>query len=405
MADTLFDRAVSPRVILPLLLVIVVILALLSPETFDVNNQDRLTTYSVQEGGARGFYQTADQLGWSVSRLESSFSDSMDRNVTYVLLSPPRTLRTREEQQLLAAVRGGASLLLVGGRRFRLLDSLGLNRTGSPRSEVDDQAGMWASVSTGRAGCRRSIPGELAGLDLVYETVALQDSNAVVTPLIVAAGRRGREHIAVGMQYGRGRVVVVTERRMFRNDVIRMCDKKEGVMAMRMLEWVSEPVGRRVVFDEYHHGFGSGDAPTRVIARGVAGSPSGRVAIQVAIAALVLLISAAARPIPPRPRERIERRSPFEHVGALARAYENVGATRRATRLFVRGLRRRHDAASWRGGSDEEYLRAIVTNHPSLAPDVNTVLTSMNNQVSPADFIQVGAAVDRIERKLSREHS
>jgi hypothetical protein len=236
--------------------------------------------------------------------------------------------------------------------------------------------------------------------------MTLDDSVAHDTVTFVASRAfRRRELVAVGLRLGRGRAVVVSEPDIFRNDVLRLCQRKEGVLAVRILQWLAEPVGNELVFDEFHHGYGRRESAMSVIRRSVTRSPGGRVLLQLLAAALVLMVAVGTRPIPPRPRERIERRSPFEHVGALARAYENVGATRRATRLLVRGLRRRHDAAAWRRGSDEEYLRAVATSHAALTPSVSTVLNAMNNAPKPAEFMDVGRAIETIERTLSSVYS
>ena len=107
------------------------------------------------------------------------------------------------------------------------------------------------------------------------------------------------------------------------------------------------------------------------------------------------------RPLRPRPRARVERRSPLEHVGALAQAYERVGATRLATRRLVHGVKRRHAGAAARI-DDEELLRQIAARHPEVAGDVARLLDGTRRQLSAADFVHVGTAVDHIERTLKQ---
>jgi hypothetical protein len=87
-------------------------------------------------------------------------------------------------------------------------------------------------------------------------------------------------------------------------------------------------------------------------------------------------------------------------VGALARAYEQVGATRLAVRRLVHGLRRRHATGTARALDDEAYLRSLVVRHPQLADDVNRTAAALHRNVPPADFLGVGQAIAHIDRTL-----
>jgi hypothetical protein len=87
-------------------------------------------------------------------------------------------------------------------------------------------------------------------------------------------------------------------------------------------------------------------------------------------------------------------------VGALARAYATVRANARATRLLVRGLRRRH--AGLRGPRDESaYLKAIAEAHPEVADDVQMLSATMNGQDSAPGNATVTTAILRIERAIT----
>ncbi len=97
----------------------------------------------------------------------------------------------------------------------------------------------------------------------------------------------------------------------------------------------------RLVFDEYHQGYGDHPGTVRGIVTYLGRTASGHLVLQLAGAGLVLLLAVGPRLLPPRAAERIERRSPLEHVDALARAYRAVGATRTATARLVHGVRRR----------------------------------------------------------------
>jgi hypothetical protein len=405
-AEDLFDRLFTRRYLLPALFLAIVVVALLTPSPLSLDKATRLTSYSVEGAGARGFYQTADRLGWSVSRMEREFHDTLDRHTTYAVLAPVIQPTSRELHSLLNAVREGASLLYVTTPNSEIIDSLQLVNAGNYNSLVNTEAGVFGEIELDISSCGSVFPGQFSGLDYLSRTYTLADSFSFDTVTFAAATTRGVASVlALGIHYGSGRIVLVSQGDVFRNDVLRRCDRKEGLLAMRMLAWLSEPVGKTVVFDEFHHGYDGSPGFLTVLSRAVVASPSGRVSIQLALAAVILLMSAAARPLPPQQRESIERRSPFEHVGALARAYEKVGATRRASRLFVRGLRRRHDASAWRGGSDEKYLRSIAASHPRLAREVELLLQAVDKRRAPGEFIEVGKAVETIERTLSSDNN
>jgi hypothetical protein len=117
----------------------------------------------------------------------------------------------------------------------------------------------------------------------------------------------------------------------------------------------------------------------------------------------VLLLALAPRAIRPRDPERIERRSPLEHVDALARAYAQVGAGRTAATHLLRGVRRRLE----RGGArprtvrtDEEFLRSVAQTDPTLSADVELVRRALADGAPKEALAEAGAALARIEASL-----
>lgn len=210
---------------------------------------------------------------------------------------------------------------------------------------------------------------------------------------------------AIGMPLGRGRLILVADADWLRNDVLRVCRWHAAVTSVRMLEWLAQRPGgalpRHVVFDEWHQGRGTHASALGALGAFVVSHPIGRALAVGVVSLLVLLAALAARPLVPAARARIERRSPFEHVGALARAYEEVGATRVVTRRLVRGLRRRLGGTA--GARDEEsLLDALQTRHPALAPEVALVRDALERPVAPAALLDVGRAVATIERTILR---
>jgi len=240
------------------------------------------------------------------------------------------------------------------------------------------------------------------------------DSAGVVVP--VNAGARdaaGNRAAIVGFPLGAGRVVAIADPDWLRNDVLRVCSWNAGVQAARMLEYLAgrPAASRELVFDEYHQGFGRHPSTLRVIRRALLDHPLGRSTTQIAVAALVLIAAIGARGVSPRSAARLARRSPLEHVGALSRAYAQIGATRLVTRRLVRGIRRRHGgwgtalagtprSAGRSGESDDVFLAAVADRFPALAADVALLREASATQVTPERLIEVGRAADRVEHAL-----
>jgi hypothetical protein len=154
------------------------------------------------------------------------------------------------------------------------------------------------------------------------------------------------------------------------------------------------------VFDEYHQGYGESASFPDLIGDAMLHTTWGRVALQIGGAALLYLLVIGVRPIAPKSRARFERRSPLEHVGALSRAYEAIGATGLAVQRLVRGVRRRHPLGTTVGLSDEGYLALLRVRLPALASDIDTLTRALVPKPSAEQLVSAGAAIEHIERNL-----
>jgi hypothetical protein len=193
-------------------------------------------------------------------------------------------------------------------------------------------------------------------------------------------------------------VVAIADPAFLRNDVLR---KTAGaVLAVRILESVDASRRSPIVFDEYHQGYGDRPSQMDVLADALFGTTWGRAIVQLAAAALLYLMVIGVRPIAPASRARYERRSPLEHVGALSRAYEAIGATGLAVQRLVRGVRRRHPLGTTAQLSDDEYLRLLRVRMPALSSDIDSLTNALVNKPSAEQLVSAGAAIDHIERNL-----
>ena len=396
------DWLLKPRVLLTIAAVTLVIAGLQISTTDGTEERSApLSTYSASSGGARGIYQVAQRLGWRVSRRLTAFREPLDTTAVYAVLEPRLPPSAGETHVLLDAVRHGAGLVYVIVDRSPLSDSLRIGWSDSGYT-------MHPLAVYDTGGCPARDPGSPYPLWFdskvhLYRLVPLaqwpSDTSVFVT-VELRDKRRSTAPASVGIPFGAGRVAVLSDADLLRNDAIRICRWGLGVAAVRTLDWVS--AGRRpsLVFDEYHLGEGQHGGMNATIWTFLTDVPAGRVVLQITIAALVLLLAVGIRAIAPTSPRRIERRSALEYVEALARAYSQAGATRTAARRLIRGLRRRHAHGTWRLASDDRFLTSVVLRHPQLAGDVQLLRAATTQRIDSAALLKVGEAVHNIDRTL-----
>jgi len=421
------SRWVRPRVALPIIAGAVIVVALLTPEQTGGRTGDaRLTSQSMESQGASVLYELAGHLGWRTSRRLVDTIPSGDTTSIHLVLDPPIPPTAMETRELLDRVRRGGALYYVMGASGALADSLGLGRrtglTPSVIGATELLVGRSGTlVSTDSASCPDEDESFLsAGLpfwpDRQTHILAIKWSGAPPAGAIPLATLRvagdtsaaNAPAAAVGFPLGRGRVVVAADPDLLRNDVLRVCRWGADVANVRILEYLSmgAPGGRRqqVVFDEYHQGYGDQPGTMKGIVRYLGRTSSGHLVLQLAGAGLVLLLAVGPRLLSPRATERIERRSPLEHVDALARAYRAVGATRTATSRLVHGVRRRveHSLGTRSGAtSDDAFLGWAQQRAPARVTDVELVRTALARPVSRRELEAVGQALQRLELALT----
>jgi hypothetical protein len=226
---------------------------------------------------------------------------------------------------------------------------------------------------------------------------------------VLVRPREGVEHRSrsgVGLPLGSGRLVLISDAGFLSNDVIRRCELATDVAFVRMIEYLSRGQrGLRVAFDEYHHGYGARGGSFTAIRTYLAGTSSGRMLGQIAVAGLLLLFAAAPRPLAPRDPTRVARRSPIEHADALAHAYASVNATRTATARLLAGVRRRSRGRSRAKDADAAFLANTAALSPAASKAAEVVSNALERPIPSRQLPQVAAALETIEQELSRPPS
>lgn len=376
------------------------IVALLTPEP-PGQSAGGLSTYSTAPGGGEIVYELAGRLGWRTERrtttLDSLRAAGDRRTTVQVVLAPRLDLGAHEIHDLLENVRQGGGLVLSLDGDDDLRDSLGL---GYSANISYLSIGIDSTCPT-----RRLEPGSMLSLPPEAEEVTrTRHGPRRIDTLAVSYTRSARVVSAIGFPLGKGRVAVTGGSGLFSNQAVRVCRWDADVIAMKLFDYArpSGGNGAALVFDEFHHGFGGHPSSTKAAAAYLWHTRTGNLVVQLLAAGLLLLFALAPRPLVPRDDMRVVRRSPLEHAAALARAYEDVHATRTATATLISGLRRRSRGIVPVPASapDDEFLAAAARRLPSLQPQVAIVMRARSQDTEHDELAAVGAALATIEAQL-----
>ena len=395
-----------PRTLLPVLLGVLVFTALLTPEPANRNLGDRrLTTHENTPAAASLAADLPRALGWRVDE-NTSVVVPPRPDMVHLVLAPSEPMRAAEVHALLERVRGGAGLYTILDNESGVLaDSLNLGK---------GNAGALDSIADlgGHCPVRRTDRLPWLVRKARYRSLRWKapPPGSVDTLLRIASWDTAHGPLIIGFAYGRGRIVAGADADLLRNDELRQCTTALGVPYIRALEYLRDSGAvtprRWLVFDEYHQGFGPQPGTVRAVVTFFEETASGHVVAQFALAGLLLLFHKAPRLVPPAPDAPEERRSPVEHVDALARAYVQVGATRTATQRLMRGLRRRLDRGTARAAtslSDDGFLDRAEARRPRLAAPVRLVRQALAKGHAARDFSAVGDALATIEHTLRQD--
>lgn len=323
------------------------------------------STFASGPSGSRGPYEVLQELGVKVERRRIPLFDLNSEKdhhpqilVILDLEQGEGPLQSSEIRQVAQFVRSGGMLVLAGytGGIARCLP--------------------WAirSLTTYRPDSLPVAP--VAGRDLPDVTTFFQprqDSVApgegthcpvfgVATTDTVVRTRSGRP-VVLDLKYrDGGRIVFLADDGWFRNTAWKTTNVPYLLAPMIK----SAARDGLVAFDEYHHGFASSSAPALTIAW-LMGTPVGWFLLQILAVGLVWLVVSAFRFGPARSVIDRRRRSPLEHLDALAAGLESSEGSQTALGLIVGGLRRRlsRTGEGPAANANEQWIAALMLAMPT----------------------------------------
>jgi len=344
---------------LVLLLAVAVTVALIagSGRPHPTSTWEPVSTYRTGPMGGRGPYDVLIRLGVPVERRRTALFD-LARQVrrrpgVLAVVSPEEWLAPAELEAVARYVGSGGALVAVGDAGG-LTECFGWRTTEPDSTEaIHDSAVVRVPEGLGPLPRVESVlhPRGRDSLDNQAKRAAEQPKRSLPRLLkrddacrpavragvdTILATLRGAP-VLVRLRFrGGGSAVLVADDGYFRNAAWRTTD----VPAL-LVPLLTPQVRGRVTWDEYHHGYGESRSLPGAVLGWMLQSPAGWLLLQLIAVGLIWLAVSAVRFGPPRAVLDRRRRSPLEHVDALAAGLEGAGGADTAVALTVSGLRRR----------------------------------------------------------------
>jgi len=323
----------------------------------------RASTYLSGPDGSQALYRVMVRLGRPMERRRTTlFGFSGDttarrtRASLLVVLNPPISLDDVELDEVVAFVAHGGAVI-AAGHGGGITRCAGWRR--EPEGYVDDSSTVKPIEEN---GARLQLPRAARVLvprhrdarlsALVKRGVATEnqacDTLAPVAQDTLVAAMKGQP-VVLRLRYASGgTITLAADAGWFRNRVWRNTDVPYVVLPILMT------TGRgRVVWDEYHQGFARETPGVAAVTwEWALRSPVGWAILQLVAVGLVWLAVTAVRFGPARAVIERRRRSPLEHLEALAAGLEGAEETGVAVQRIVAGLRRRLSRTGHVGGAD-----------------------------------------------------
>lgn len=323
----------------------------------------RSSTYLTGPRGSKALYDVLSQLGRRTERrrtdLENLATSRARRPAILAVLNPVIPLTNDEQEQVVRFVRGGGAIVASGwgggiaeclGWRvqpeFRP-DTVGVR---APEGIRLPPAAHVLARAQADSSDRRGLQGLVKGMGEASTPGICGTLAPYVVDTIVAA--LNNRPVIMRLRYrGGGTVTLAADPGWFTNRVWR--DTDVPMVALALFSPTPDHPGR-VVWDEYHQGFGEDTGPSLPgqTLSWLRHSPAGWLILQLIAVALVWLATTAVRFGPALPVIERRRRSPLEHLEALGAGLETAGDANTAAQRLALGLRRRLSRAGHVGNGD-----------------------------------------------------
>ncbi len=200
---------------------------------------------------------------------------------------------------------------------------------------------------------------------------------------------------------GGGTAILLADDAYLTNQALR--DTDAGAL---VIPFLIDERPTQVTFDEYHQGFQEGGSIFGAVTSWVVRSPVGWVLLQLGLAGVVLLLVVMIRFGPALRVVGRRRRSPLEHLSALAVGLERAKGHQTAVQLLVNGLRRRlrRSGAVYRDSTKDvgQWLRTLelATRRKGTKPAIAALRSRVAASATDDDVLQTAQAVEDVWNAL-----
>lgn len=386
------------RVLMGVLVALIAALVILTSASRGPSGSDpRRSTFLGTPEGTRALMLTLRELKVPVARRTEAFTEGDSLTGALALLAPPEEPTPGELHALAGFVRRGGTLLYAARFSDPVMDTLGLRL-----EELGDTADLLAAASFDGAPARPAGTHPwTAGTERVdgFRSAFAAKSRVLKQGAVTLLATRKGRPVALSFRMGRGTVLALSDSRPLGNARLR-----EGGAALLFARAAADATrgGVTLRFDEYHQGFHGDGSVSRAMSAFLRRTGLGHAVLQCALAALGLLLLLGRRfgaPVPPPPAER---RSPLEHVEALAGAYRQSGARATARRLLVAGMARRMGRKAARDAAAQDEMVSGLAQRMPVARDAARELGEEWNKGDGADLVALSGKVDRLLQEAKR---
>ena len=394
-----------------LLAVTIVVMLVFGAQTEQVSALDtRVSTLSSGPDGSKALYDVLARLGVAEERRRQPLFDlnrhARRRPAVLAVLDPPIDLQAAELEQIVRFVRAGGVVVAAGSgggvtrcvgwvtanaARLVRVDTFAVQRPapGLDLPPVADYLRPAGVAGKGDAG-RRLRGGAIDVDECNALTPVAQDT--------LLRLRNGRPAVLRLRYDGGGSVTLVADVVYFRNRTWRATDVPAFVAPLLV------PTGRgSVVWDEYHQGYGEEPSVMGALGAWLGRTPLGWALLQLAAVAVVALAAAAIRFGPARAVIERRRRSPIEHLEALAAGLEGAAGVDTSVTLTVSSLRRRLGRTGVLSpGEQASWLAALELALPTTAGRnaVRRLRDILNQPGGPERALSAAQAVEDVWTEL-----
>ncbi|WP_298818728.1 DUF4350 domain-containing protein [Chloroflexus sp.] len=344
----------------------------------------RATSFSSDDNGTLALYRWLNRVYEEVERLAYRPFTLNARDGMLFVLGPSERYEPDQVAQVTTWVAAGGVLVVA-------------DNVPDPRSNVSPLLAAFdlKLERMGRFVTTAEVLHPALGAPPI-EQVSVQTGVAVASlaplPAFAPLAVADAQPIIVGQRYGDGYVIAVASLYPFTNEGLR--EPESAALILNLLRRL--PAGKQIVFDEFHHGFGS-TADLRAL---LLSHPAGWAIIySVVVVGLFILAGSRrfARPLPLR--SEAARRSSIEYIDSVAGMLRRAGHLSYAAEHYRQTLRRRLGQPYGLATTldDQAFVSALAAVRPVDQEALLRMLTELRRtDLREAELLRLIGEADRL---------